>query len=152
MRLKIWEIVSIILSAVVGGMYWGPWLALSRSLPTFKPEVFLAIVDRMNRNMESVMTVLTPVALLSVVPVLFFSFNQRPKTFYLNLAGLTCFVVALLVTMLVEVPIVKQIVTWTPGTLPANWQQLRDRWGAFHVVRVVMGIAGLGLLAAGAIF
>jgi len=32
---------------------------------TFKPNVFLDIVDRMNRNMESVMTVLTPVALLS---------------------------------------------------------------------------------------
>ena len=29
---------------------------------TFKPEVFLVIVDRMNRNMESVMTILTPVA------------------------------------------------------------------------------------------
>ena len=54
--------------------------------------------------------------------------------------------------MLVEVPIVKQIVTWTPGTPPGNWQQVRDRWGAFHIIRVVAGIGGLVLLAAGAIF
>ena len=27
---------------------------------TFKPEVFIEIVERMNRNMESVMTILTP--------------------------------------------------------------------------------------------
>jgi hypothetical protein len=133
-------------------MYWGPWLALSRSLRTFKPGVFLDIVDRMNRNMESVMTILTPVALLSIAPVLFFSYNEKPRTFYFTLAGFALFIVALLVTMLVEVPIVNQIVTWTVGTLPANWQQLRDRWGAFHVIRVVAGIGGLVLLLAGAIF
>jgi anthrone oxygenase-like protein len=150
--LKIWEFVSIALSALAGGMYWGPWLALSRSMRTFKPEVFLDIVDRMNRNMESVMTVLTPASLLSIAPVLFFSYNAQPMTFYLTLAGFALFVVALLVTVIVEVPIVKQIVTWTVGTLPDDWQQVRDRWGAFHIVRVGAGMAGLVLLVAGAIF
>jgi VIT1/CCC1 family predicted Fe2+/Mn2+ transporter len=80
---------------------------------TFKPEVFLDNVDRMNRKMESVMTILTPAALLSIAPVLFFSYNEQPRTFYLTLTGPALFIVALLVTMLVEVPIVKQIVTWT---------------------------------------
>jgi len=148
--LKICELINIVLSALVGGMYWGPWLALSRSMPTFKPEVFLDIVNRMNRNMEFVMTILTPVALLSTAPVLFFSYKEQPRTFYLTLIGFVMF--ALLVTMLIEVPIVKLIVTWTVGTLPANWQQLRDRWGAFHIIRVVAGIGGLVLLVAGAIF
>jgi uncharacterized membrane protein len=152
MNLKIWEAISIVLSALVGGMYWGPWLALSRSIRTFKPDVFLAIVERMNRNMESVMTILTPAALLSIAPVLFFAFNKRPRTFYLTLAGFGLFVVASLVTILVEVPIVKQIVTWTAMTLPGNWQQLRDRWGAFHVIRVAASIGGLALLVGGAIF
>jgi uncharacterized membrane protein len=150
--LKIWEFTSIVLSALVGGMYWGPWLALSRSMRTFKPEVFLDIVDRMNHNMESVMTILAPVSLLSIAPVLFFSYHKQPWTFYLTLTGFALFIVALVVTMIVEVPIVKQIVTWTAGTLPSNWQQLRDRWGAFHIIRVVAGIGGLALIVAGAIF
>jgi hypothetical protein len=46
MALKICELISIVFSAFVGGMYWGPWLALSRSLRTFTPEVFLDVVDR----------------------------------------------------------------------------------------------------------
>jgi uncharacterized membrane protein len=134
MNLKIWELASIILSALVGGMYWGPWLALSRSLGTFEPELFLAIVNRMNRNMESVMTILTPVALSSIIPVLYFSRKVQPRTFYLNLAGFVLFTVALLVTMLVEVPIVKQLDLGTgrsfviagrrstsSGYLPALW-------------------------------
>jgi uncharacterized membrane protein len=152
MALKICELVSIVLSAVVGGMYWGPWLALSRSLNAFKPEVFLDVVDRLNGNMAGLMTGLTPAGLLSILPVLFLSYRERPGTFYLNAAGFISFALALLVTVLIEVPIVKQITGWTPQTLPKNWTQLRDRWGSFHIFRVVGGIAGLALLVAGAIF
>ena len=50
------------------------------------------------------------------------------------------------VTVLVEVPMVKEMVTWTVATLPANWQQVRDRWVRFHVIRVVAGLASLVLL------
>jgi uncharacterized membrane protein len=150
--MKIWELISIVLSALVAGMFSGPWVALSRSIHTFTPEVFLAIVDRMNRNMAPVMTVLMPAAALSIIPVLFLSYHVQPTTFYLTLAGSICFVIALLITVLVEVPIVEQIATWTVSTLPDNWQQLRDRWSKFHIIRVVAGFAGLVFLVVGAIF
>jgi hypothetical protein len=152
MTLKICELVNIVLSAVVCGMYWGPWLALSRSIDTFKPEVFLDVVDRLNANMAGLMTVLTPVGLLSIVPVLVLSYSGRQATFFFNLAGFIAFLIALLVTVLIEVPIVRQITGWTVATLLANWTQLRDRWSSFHIVRVVAGIGGVGLLVAGAIF
>lgn len=100
----------------------------------------------------TVVTILMPAAMLSILPVLFISYNERRTMFYLTLAGFAMFIVALLVTVLVEVPIVKQIMTWTATTLPANWQQLRNRWGRFHVVRVVASIGGLALLVMGAIF
>lgn len=150
--MKTWELISIVLSALVAGMFYGPWAALSRSLNTFEPEVFLAIVDRMNRNMAPVMTVLMPAAFLSIVPVLFLSYSTQPRTFYLTLAGFVFFLIALLVTMLVEVPIVEEIVTWKVDTLPSSWQQLRDRWRRFHVIRVIAGLASLVFLLAGAIF
>jgi hypothetical protein len=74
------------------------------------------------------------------------------STFYLSLTAFALFVVALLVTIFVEVPIVQQIETWTVSTLPANWSQLRDRWGAFHIVRIAAGFLGLLLLLTGTIF
>jgi hypothetical protein len=121
-------------------------------LKTLKPEVFLDVVDRLNRNMAGLMTVLTPLGLLSILPVLWLSYVRAPLTFFLYLAGFLCFLVALLVTVRIEVPIVMQIVTWKVETLPENWRELRDRWGAFHIVRVVAGIAEVGLLVGGAIF
>ena len=102
--------------------------------------------------MAGLMTVLTPVGLLSIVPVLLLSCGKRPAAFYLSLAGFSLFFIALLVTVLIEVPIVKQITGWTVETLPKNWTELRDRWGSFHIVRVVAGIGGVVFLVAGAIF
>src|SRR5271168_5395771 len=142
----IWELISIVLSTLVTGVIWGPWVALTRSISTFAPEVFLAIVNRLSRNIAPVMTVLMPAALLSMVPVLFLSFKEGPRTFYLTLAGFAFFLAALLVTIIVEVPIVKQIETWRVSDLPGNWQELRDRWLAFHVIRVLASVAGLVLL------
>lgn len=148
MVLKLLQLMNIVLLLLVSGMYWGPWLALTRSIATFEPDVFLAIVQRLNRNMEPLMTALLPLALLSTLPVLVFEYGGR--TFYLTLTGFVLFVVTLLVTVFVEVPIVKQIVTWT--ALPDNWQQLRDRWGAFHYARIVPSLVGLVLILIAAIF
>jgi uncharacterized membrane protein len=120
-------------------------------MKTFGAEVFLAFGHQLVKNVSPVMTILMPAALLSIPPVLIRSYQQRPSTFYVFFAGFVLFVAALLVTLRVEVPISKQVETWTIKTLPDNWQQLRDRWGAFHVVRVVVSILGLALLVGGAI-
>jgi uncharacterized membrane protein len=150
--MKTWELISIVLSAFVAGMFHGPWIALSRSMRTFTPDVFLAIVDRMNRNMAPVMTVLMPATVLSIIPVLIFSYQNQPRVFYLNIAAFVLFMIALAVTVFVEVPIVEEIATWTVSTLPANWQQRRDRWMKFHVIRVIAGFASLVFLVIAAIF
>jgi uncharacterized membrane protein len=150
--LKTWELISIILSALVAGMFSGPWAALSISMKTFTPEVFLAIVDRMNRNMAPVMTILMPANLFAIAAVLLASFHVQPKTFYLSAIAFILFLSSLLVTIVVEVPIVQQIATWTPATLPPNWQQLRDRWLRFHLVRVAAGISSFVLLVVAAIY
>jgi hypothetical protein len=152
MSLKIWELVSIVLATLVTGVFWGPWVALSRSMETFEPDVFLAIVKRLSRNIAPVMTVLMPATLLAMVPVLFLAFREGSRTFYLTLAGFVLFGVALLVTTMIEVPIVKQMETWTVSSLPENWEESRDRWQAFHVVRVVASVVGLLLLLIAAIF
>jgi len=98
------------------------------------------------------MTILSPLSLLTTIVVLILSYNKHVTTFYFTLAGFIAFLIALIITVTIEVPIVKQIVIWTETTLPTNWEQLRDRWGKFHIVRVMAGIVGLALLLAGVLF
>ena len=146
------ELVNILLSALVTGVFWGPWVGLTRSVATFAPPAFLAIGYRLNVNLAPLMTVLMPLALLSAVPTLVLSFGAHPATFAFTVAGLALYVLALVVTVLIEVPIANRVKSWTEPTLPADWQRQRDRWASVHVVRVVAGIAGLGLLVAGALY
>jgi hypothetical protein len=53
----------------------------SRSMKSFTTEVLLAIIDRMNRNVAPAMTVLTPATLLSIIPVLLFSYFEKTRPF-----------------------------------------------------------------------
>jgi uncharacterized membrane protein len=146
------ELLNIVISALVTGVFWGPWVGLTRSIATFTPSAFLAIGHRLNINLGPLMTVLMPVALLSTVPTLVLTFGTHPATFGLTLAGSALYVVALLVTMIIEVPIAQRIRSWSKPTLPADWQAQRDRWASVHIIRVVAGIAGLALLVAGALY
>ena len=143
------QLTSIALLSLVFGVFWGPWLALSRSMATFEPAVFLPIVTRMYKNLAGVMTVLMPLTLASVIAVIIFS---RGTDFVLALASLVAFIVSIIVTMAIEVPQVKTIVAWTAETLPADWQEPRDRWVAFHPMRLIAGFVALVLLLVAAIF
>lgn len=55
---------------------------------------------------------------------------------------------ALVITTAIEVPINNQVVTWTEGNVPDNWQQVRNRWQYYNVIRVICAILGFLLLAA----
>src|SRR5215212_9283192 len=133
--LAIWQFISILLLALVTGVFWGTWLGLSRSMASLTPETFLTVGHTMIANLGTIMAILMPAAILSVLPVLYLLYRGRSRALYLTLAGFVLFIVALLITLIVEVPIDNQIGVWTVATLPANWQQLRDRWEFFHAIR-----------------
>jgi uncharacterized membrane protein len=152
MALKLLQVINIMLFAFLAGMYISPWLALTKSLSSFEPNAFLPIVKQLSRNMGPLMTALTPIALLSAIPVLVLSFGSKPTLFYLVLVALLLFIVTLAVTMLIEVPIVAKINTRTVAELPRDWEQLRDNWVSFHLLRIVPGVIGLALTVIAAIF
>ncbi len=149
--LRLLDILSIVLASLVMGIFWGPWLALTRSIRTLSPEVFLVVVHRLDTNLGRIMGFLFPVTLLSMIPVIVLSVGQ-PVSLTFEIAGFALFLLALIVTAAVEVPIVTQIRGWTDVPLPAGWEQLRDRWVSFHLLRVIPGILGVALLIAGALW
>lgn len=151
--LAIWQFISILLTALVTGVFWGTWLGLSRSMASLTPETFLTIGHTMIGNLGTIMAILMPAAILSVAVVLYLLFRDRSvKPLYLTLAGFVLFVIALLITLIVEVPIDNQIAGWTVASLPTNWQQLRNQWELFHAIRSWVSVLGLALLLGGVLF
>lgn len=150
--LEVWQFINIFLLSLVTGVFWGTWLGLSRSLSLLSAEAFLEVGHAMIGNLGIIMAILMPAAMLTTLPVLYLLHRRRPKRFYTTLMGFMFFVMALLITLLVEVPLDFQFQQWTAATLPANWQQLRDRWELFHFLRSWFAVIGLALLIAGALF
>ncbi len=57
----------------------------------------------------------------------------------------------LIVTVRFEIPINREIQSWTAGAAPATWAAVRDRWLANHILRTIAAMASfvcavLGLL------
>lgn len=145
------EVIALVLAALVTGVFVGPWVALTRTLHTFEAPMFLLVTRRLSAGLGPLMTVLFPLELATLGFTAYLQLDAHVRGFAFTLAALVLYALTLVVTMVVEVPIVKQIESWTVPTLPEDWEAKRDRWQRFHLLRVVPGVLGLGLAVVGAV-
>jgi hypothetical protein len=137
--------VHLFLFALVAGVFWGTWFSLSRSMNTLTASTFLEVGHTMIANLGDPMAVLMPATLVSAIPVLVALYRlQARASFWLILAGAGLLVVALVITLSVNVPIDYAIDRWTVDTLPADWTSIRNRWEAYHAARTFVSLAGFG--------
>jgi uncharacterized membrane protein len=147
--MKILQLVSVMLFALVTGVFWGTWFSLSRSISSVTPNTFLEIGRVITANVAGPMGLLMPAALLSsLLVVVLLARHGRGPALYLALAGLGLMAGALVVTLTVNVPIDREIIEWTAATLPPDWTAERDRWQLYHTIRTFASIGALGFVVA----
>jgi uncharacterized membrane protein len=138
------QAATVVLFALVMGVFWGTWFSLSRTMSRLSPETFVAVGHEMIRNLGVPMAILLPVALLCALVTLALLWRGgRTAAFWWLLAGFVLMVVALVITLAVEVPIDNRIETWTAATLPADWRSIQSRWELFHTIRTFLSIAAV---------
>ena len=138
------QATTIVLFALVMGVFWGTWFSLSRTMSQLSAETFLAVGHEMIQNLGMPMAILLPLALLSALVTLALLWpGGRGAAFWWMAAGLLLMVAALVITLSVEVPIDNQIQDWTAATLPADWRSIQSRWELFHTIRTFTSIAAL---------
>jgi uncharacterized membrane protein len=135
------EFIGLLLLMLVTGIFWGPWFSLHRSINVFNAEEFIHIVKTLAANLAVPMRILMPSCIFLMLLSVISYPNKSSLGFYLNGAALLLSLVSLIITIIVEVPIVTQIKHWTVSTIPSNWETLRDRWLKFHVIRTFSSIA-----------
>ncbi len=52
-------------------------------------------------------------------------------------------------TLVVNVPIDNEIKGWTVAAMPARWEQLRDTWETYHLLRTFVSLGSFALLLLG---
>jgi uncharacterized membrane protein len=138
------QFVSIMLYVLVAGVMWGTWLSLARTMTEYVAATFLTDGQHMIENLATVMAVLMISAVVIGLIVVVLLFRRRSTVAaWLALAGLLLLIAVLVITLAVEVPIDDLIANWTEQTLPANWQEIRARWAAFHTVRTFVSLGAV---------
>lgn len=144
------HMITLLLVMLVTGVFWGTWFTLTRSLDVFPPENFIRIGKTIIANVGFPMRILMPGTLLSLLWLGIEARKDKPSIYFFAIAFILM-VIALIITVAVEVPIDNQIKTWTPETLPQNWTVLRARWNTFHTLRTFISIASFISLSAGVV-
>ena len=141
-----------LLLMLVTGVFWGPWFALSRSMKVFSATEFTHIAKTLAENLAKQMRIMLPLTIVFMATVAWLYPRKEIAGFYLSLVALILIFIALLVTIIVEVPIVKQIIQWTDATFPNNWPALRGKWVKFHLIRVLASITSFAAFLASILF
>lgn len=136
-------LITGIVLLLVTGVFWGTWFALSRTMYKFPAETFVAIGTEIMQNVATGMAIMMPLGIICLLTLLLTAGRRKKAHFYWLLSALILFIIALAITLLIEVPIDNQIKTWTIDHLPDNWKQIRDRWQFYHTNRTFITVAGM---------
>lgn len=146
--MKILQLVSLMLFALVTGVFWGTWFSLSRSIAEVTPATFLEVGSIMIANLGRPMSLLMPAAIFSGAAVMYMLYRRNQATaFVLATLAVALMLAAMTITLVVNVPLDNQFVSWTLDTLPSDWRASRDRWEFFHGLRTLFSVAALTCLA-----
>lgn len=141
------QFVTLLLFSLVTGVFWGTWFSLSRSMAEITPGTFLEVGRLMIANLGGPMRLLMPAALLSALVLSVVLFRRRAiRADVFAIAAFALMIVALVITLAVNVPIDRQIQSWSVAALPPDWNVIRDRWEFFHGVRTLVSLAALTCL------
>jgi asparagine N-glycosylation enzyme membrane subunit Stt3 len=136
------QLVTGLLLVMVTGLFWGTWFSLSRTMYKLPSGVFITIGKEIIKNVAVPMSIIMPASIIGLLILLIGSWRTKSVYFYCILITLVLFIIALVITVAIEVPIDNQIKTWTEVTTPTDWPSIRDRWEFYHTARTFVSLGG----------
>jgi len=144
MLLKSVRGVNLFLTGLVAGILVSFWM-VEQALRGLAGPLYTAVHQPVNRVFGPVMPPLMTLAIFSGLAVLvLLARAYRMRVFALVAIGTLCSFAVAMSSLLVNVPINQEVLTWSPSALPAGWMQFRDQWWLWHIVRTIVSILGFG--------
>jgi len=141
-------IATLFTLMLVCGVFWGLYFAISRSYQVFTAAELAKIARTIVANLEVPMRNISLACLFLMGLSIIFYPHKTAWEFGAMIVSLLFLISALAITIAVEVPINQQVVTWTNENTPTNWEQLRNRWQYYNVVRTIMALMSFVLFTA----
>ncbi|QYR22511.1 DUF1772 domain-containing protein [Paenibacillus sp. sptzw28] len=89
---------------------------------------------------------MTSIVLVLITTIL--SYRRGNLIFVLSVLALLLIVLTVALTLTMMEPLNQLADTWDPDQLPADWEEVRQRWLALHTVRTVLAVGAFAALLA----
>ena len=142
--------LSIFLLGLVSGVSFSHLLQRGPKA-TLPAAHFLAVQQVLLRNYGPAMGGLEVAALLSTLAVVIVTWGEPVVPLLATLAS-GCVLLMVIIWAVWINPINRTVNSWTPESLPLNWETFRDRWHTLHAIRLALSAVAFsaaigGLLA-----
>jgi len=139
MNMNILRFVLLLLLGLLVGSMFGIWIGYNPATLSAS-----AYVEQHQNAVRSLNTLFPAIGAVCIVlsALLAARSGADRRVRYLFVAAVLFMLVAALVTRFGNQPINAVVMTWSAQVQPANWQELRDQWWQWHVVRTMAAILG----------
>jgi len=129
-------LVATLGSGLLAGILVGTGMAefTARGLPESSWVMRFQLEDRLFAK------AMPPLMLGTLLALIAASLLARGNTRFALGISVLFLVFVLVVTVGFEVPLNKQILSWTPGSAPPTWQHVRDLWLQRHLLRTISSV------------
>lgn len=149
MMLKLARFLNLVLAGTLTGNEVGTKVAVHPAMEELSTPERARAEQALTRRFGVIMPYWMSSTVVSCVAVSILSRGKRG--FLPTLAGAACFAGMLLSTLLGNVPINKRTLEIDPEQDAEEFVELRERWDRLHTLRILLTVAGFGLLVAGAL-
>jgi uncharacterized membrane protein len=140
--------VNLILAGLLAGNEFGTKVALHPALEELSTPERIRAEQAVTRRYGAIMPLWMSSTVASCAAA---ALPRGFRSSLPTLVGAACFAGMLLSTLLGNVPINKRTLEIDPDEDGEEFARLRKRWDRLHTLRVVLTVAGFGLLVAGAL-
>jgi uncharacterized membrane protein len=131
------------MAALVTGTIFGVWIG-------FNPMGLSASAYiEQQQNAIAHLNVLMPLlGLITIILTVISAFLHKThrNAFIMLLLAAVFLIISGLITRFGNQPINSLVMTWNSTIPPANWEELRDEWWSFHILRTLSSLVALCLI------
>jgi uncharacterized membrane protein len=142
------RIVATVSTGLAAGVFLGHAMGVSIAAPELEPSGFVQLQQIIHVNFVPMMPILLFAAAgATTLLAIGLRAQWRAPAFWLALLAAIGMIVALVLTLKVNVPINEQLMTWHMEAPPADLRERWRPWQASHTIRTVVSMIAFALLA-----
>jgi uncharacterized membrane protein len=138
------RVIALVSTGLIAGIFLGHRAGVSRASTRLTPGSFIQLQQIIHQIFERMMP---PLVLAAVLGTLAWTVLLRTHgsvvAFWLLVAASLSLLVAASLTRTVNIPINRQLMTWSSAAPPPDFAQIWGRWERIHSIRTVLALIAL---------